>query len=61
MTDRELYGYERKPRGHKWATADGELDIFAYEEGEFCNGPRCTVCDYGFCHHCQDGPDVDCR
>jgi hypothetical protein len=56
-------------RGHTWITyADNDaafegneaIDIFAYEQGEYHNGPRCKVCGYGFCHHCNKGPQVDC-
>jgi hypothetical protein len=55
--------YQKNPRGHVWARNDYDkrtLDIFAYEAGSFHNGPRCVNCGYGFCHHCQAGPDHDC-
>jgi hypothetical protein len=38
---------------HKFKMEDGEIDIFAYEYGEYCNGPKCEVCGKGFCHHCN--------
>ena len=32
---------------------DGKaIDIFAYESG-YCNGPKCMVCGYTGCHHCD--------
>ncbi len=46
---------------HKWIKERGEIDIFAYESGEFHNGPRCSVCGFGFCHHCDPkGYDTKC-
>lgn len=48
-------------RGHHWQTlADGDIDIFGYEGGEYHNGPICVNCGYGYCHHCHDVPEVDC-
>lgn len=51
-------------KGHIWMTiGEGEdeyLDIFAYEEGAYHNGPRCKVCGYGFCHHCMKEPAIEC-
>lgn len=48
-------------KGHVWETLDdGTLDIFAYEEGSYHNGPRCKVCGYGFCHHCHKEPQIEC-
>lgn len=54
-------------RGHVWELNDYEnedgsrgVDIFAYSEYPYCNGPRCTVCGYGYCHHCHDEPQEDC-
>jgi hypothetical protein len=57
-----IKAYIDNPRGHVWQTGDdGELDIFAYGEGEYCNGPLCVKCGYGFCHHCHsDGAEHDC-
>jgi hypothetical protein len=54
------YAYETDTRGHKWQEFGGEVDIFAYSDGDIHNGPRCTVCGYGFCHHCQNVPDESC-
>lgn len=31
---------------------DGNIDIFAYENG-YHNGPVCEVCGKKFCHHCD--------
>lgn len=60
-------------RGHVWVTRDAydwdteeptvvgtEVDVMAFEAGEYHNGPRCAVCGYGFCHHCNDSPQIDC-
>lgn len=53
--------YVKNTRGHVWATdEDGVLDIFAYEGGDYHNGPKCVKCGYGFCHHCKEGPAKDC-
>jgi len=54
--------YETEARGHVWKRDedDGEIDIFAYEGGEYHNGPLCVNCGYGFCHHCNDLPDEAC-
>ena len=54
-------GYITNPRGHVWKQngPDGVIDIFGFESGS-CNGPICVNCGYGFCHHCQEEPTVDC-
>jgi len=31
---------------------DGQIDGVALAYGH-CNGPRCSVCDWGGCHHCN--------
>lgn len=47
--------------GHVWKLCkDGEIDTFAYES-DYCNGPQCERCGYGYCHHCQDEPDEPCE
>lgn len=65
----EVRDYTINTRGHKWATCgdyfdDGEEDnevyMFGYTSGEYCNGPKCVKCGYGFCHHCQEKPSIDC-
>lgn len=58
----EAYCVESGRRGHTWRTDEcGDVDIFAYEGGgKYCNGPRCTTCGYGFCHHCQPLPGKAC-
>lgn len=41
---------------HKWQKNDYDkrtVDMFAYEAGEYHNGPRCVRCGAGFCHHCH--------
>ena len=47
---------------HKWIKEKGGgIDIFAYEEGEYHNGPKCSVCGFGFCHHCYpEGYNTSC-
>lgn len=46
---------------HEWAQEDGRNDIFAFTNGEYCNGPKCFRCGYGFCHHCNETPPIpDC-
>lgn len=57
-----MHKYEMETKGHKWVlnTYDNEVDIFGYEEGHH-NGPKCELCGYGFCHHCQDLPEEECR
>ena len=59
--------YIKNNRGHTWKLNDYEhpegvrsVDIFGYESGRIHNGPICTVCGYGFCHHCHDLPQQDC-
>jgi len=54
-------------RGHFWKRddiiyPDGYVgaDIFAYEGGQYCNGPKCETCGYGFCHHCRERPEGNC-
>jgi len=41
---------------HRWIKDpydDGEVDVFAYEVGDYHNGPRCSICDFGGCEHCN--------
>ena len=41
--------------GHTWKMLDYDptrIDIFAYEYGNYHNGPVCGACGFGFCHHC---------
>lgn len=39
---------------HKFKrTEGGDIDIFAYQSGEYHNGPECVRCGAGFCHHCH--------
>ena len=46
---------------HKWIKDGKDIDIFAYTEGEFHNGPECSVCGFGFCHHCHpEGYKTEC-
>lgn len=55
--------YVDNPRGHIWATDEGEIDILAFDvetETQGHNGPACVICGYGFCQWCQAGPDHDC-
>jgi len=48
------------PMGHVWETNDnGAVDAFAMSAGDH-NGPRCVVCGYSFCEHCQDMPSESC-
>lgn len=55
------YETKRGARGHIWKRdEDGSLDIFAYNLSEYCNGPRCVKCGYGFCHHCHKMPEKSC-
>ena len=54
-----------KPRGHTWMLNPYEDDpkpvyTFAFNEGEYHNGPLCVTCGYGFCEHCHAGPEEDC-
>ena len=54
------YKYEIESRGHDWKREeDGSVDVFGYDGGTH-NGPVCTACGYGFCHHCQELPSCDC-
>lgn len=50
-------------KGHVWVEDEwGNVDIFAYHKDEYHNGPRCALCGYGFCHHCNpEGPEVRCK
>lgn len=46
---------------HKWIKEGKGIDIFAYTSGEYHNGPKCSVCGFGFCHHCHpEGYDTKC-
>ena len=46
---------------HKWIKEGRRIDVFAYEEGEYHNGPKCSVCGFGFCHHCYpEGYKTSC-
>ena len=46
---------------HKWIKEGKEINVFAYEEGKYHNGPKCLVCGFGFCHHCYpEGYDTKC-
>lgn len=46
---------------HKWIKDGKDIDIFAFEEGGYHNGPRCSVCGFGFCHHCYpEGYNTGC-
>ena len=48
--------------GHIWQTKDNHVYLFAYERGEYHNGPRCVNCNYGYCHHCHnDVPPEACK
>lgn len=54
--------YIKNNKGHSWIlNEDGSIDIWAYESGNYCNGPRCKNCGYGFCHHCQKLPSHECN
>jgi hypothetical protein len=64
-----MYGWESFPKGHTWKTitfevkgggTETDVDIFAFTEGDYHNGPRCSVCGYGFCHHCLSEPAIEC-
>ena len=52
--------YETETKGHVWKTCGPNIDIFGYEAGEIHNGPVCINCGYGFCHHCEDVPEIEC-
>jgi len=55
--------YETNSRGHVWKKTEWdheETDVFAFCEGDMHNGPRCVKCNYGFCHHCEVLPVMDC-
>jgi hypothetical protein len=53
--------YVKNSKGHEWKRdEEGDIEIFAYTNGDHHNGPRCVKCGYGFCHHCSDGPQEDC-
>ena len=53
-----------EPLKHTWKSdEDGNIDIFAAENlgHNYCNGPKCEVCGFEFCHHCsRDGYDYNC-
>lgn len=36
-----------------YKTFPDKIDIFAYEAGEYHNGPLCIRCGKGSCHHCH--------
>lgn len=48
-------------RGHVWQKKEGssEIDWFAMSRGNH-NGPKCVLCEYEFCEHCCDAPQIDC-
>lgn len=37
-----------------WEIGTG-IDIFAFEAGGYCNGPRCLDCGKAKCQHCDKG------
>lgn len=41
-------------RGHTPIMFKDELDVFAYYTSDPHNGPKCEVCDWGTCWHCDD-------
>ena len=46
---------------HKWIKEGRKIDTFAFEGGEYHNGPKCSVCGFGFCHHCYpEGYKANC-
>jgi hypothetical protein len=53
--------YDQDTKGHDWIRypGTGMVDILAYETG-YHNGPRCSKCGYGFCHHCSKLPEESC-
>ena len=42
--------------GHKFVHKEGVVDVFAYFNGNYCNGPVCAVCGYAACWHCEQNP-----
>lgn len=61
MPKKPIY-HKEKHGHHTWIkNEDGKIDDWAVASG-FCNGPRCEVCGYSFCEHCNpDGyNDTDC-
>lgn len=45
---------------HRWQLNEwGEVDMFALDV-DIHNGPRCTRCGEGFCHHCWDPFGEEC-
>ena len=65
----------RKNHGHVWMTRkesdpdlydgdteyDNQIDTFAYTPSEYCNGPVCKNCGYGFCQHCTIEFEIDTK
>ena len=52
-----------KTTKHSWCKDEsGDIDVFGYSEG-FCNGPKCEICNWTFCHHCNPRgyEDEDCN
>lgn len=61
LDSKQAYAYIENNRGHIWElNKEGTVAIFAYNPYDPHNGPKCVVCGYGFCHHCQELPDIDC-
>jgi hypothetical protein len=60
--DTKPYAANGRDRGHVWKTYEGtdDVDIFGFNPYDPHNGPICVRCGYGYCHHCQRGPDEDC-
>lgn len=57
------YGEWIKSTKHKWQlNSDGTINTFAWGAG-YCNGPRCTLCGYEPCEHCNPkwAEDEDCH
>lgn len=42
-------------RKHSWKMDGSEIDVFAIDS-DIHNGPRCVVCGFGECEHCN--PEV---
>lgn len=62
-SDAKPYAANGNDRGHVWKKYGDDaatVDIFAFSPADPHNGPACVVCGYGYCHHCEMGPDEDC-
>lgn len=55
-----VHGRWNPSRKHMWKMDDGEIDMYAYDQG-FHNGPVCLCCGAHYCENCEpDWANTEC-